>query len=251
MKRKLSLLSSVLFVLVIMPVNAKELIFASYEGAPPSTYKNDQGEMVGITVDIANEIGKRLAIPIKTKIYPRNRIAEILVKGDAHIMEFMIPAWLPKTKDKLNWSIPFLSEKDFFVVHKDSGIEINSYSDFNGYKIGTRRGFFYSQKLTKLFENNSVKRVDVDTYEQLYKMLLLKRIDIIIASSFVTEYFIKQDLRFKENFTIQTLVDSSHELQFPCSKNMPIALEDLNRVLTEIEKDNTLDKILAKYGIIN
>lgn len=110
---------------------------ATNSGWPPQSYLNDQNEMVGFDIDVANEIAKRLGV--KTTFDTPEWA--VMTGGHWHGRWDIAVGSITPTKARsqvIDFAGVYYYSPYVFAVHKDS--KAQSRDDLNGKKIGVETG---------------------------------------------------------------------------------------------------------------
>ena len=85
--------------------------------------------------------------------------------------------------------------------------------------------------------------------EAVFRFLLAGRADIYLESD-INLYYNSRQAGVEDRVQILPLRGETTELRFGLSKRSPLAprMADLNRVVSEMRADGTIDRILSSYG---
>jgi polar amino acid transport system substrate-binding protein len=121
----------------------------------------------GITVDLAVELGARLAIPVELICFDAARKSfEALKAGEADICFLAIE---PAREADVAFTAPYVVIEGVFVVPDGSEITTADEVDRDGVRIGVKRGSAYDLFLSRTVRRASVLRGDegVDIFREL------------------------------------------------------------------------------------
>ena len=117
----------------------------------PTSYHNDDKELVGYEIDMLNEIGKRLDLEIE---YQEIGVAEAFTAVDSGKVDLSVNNFdmTEARKEKYNFSIPYKYSVGGYIVREDgsSGLEAADLSDWTGKKAGGGAGTQYMKLAEKL-----------------------------------------------------------------------------------------------------
>jgi len=110
----------------------------------------------GVTVDIARELGARLAVPVDLVCFAAARDSlAAMVRGDAGICFLAIE---PARAAEVAFTAPYVVIEGTFVVREDSGITTLADVDREHVRIGVNEGSAYDLFLSRTLKRASVVR---------------------------------------------------------------------------------------------
>jgi polar amino acid transport system substrate-binding protein len=118
-------------------MSSKALKVATNSGWPPQSFLDDNNEMVGFDIDVANEIAKRLGVEVSLDTPEWN----VMTGGRWHGRWDVAVGSITPTKARahaLDFAAVYYFSPYVFVVHKDSAA--TSRADLNGKVIGVETG---------------------------------------------------------------------------------------------------------------
>lgn len=246
MKKNLQVVLALMLVLVLAlspkTVSAKEnddkvLKMATNSTFPPYEFIKD-GQIVGIDVEIAQELAKRMGYELKIMDMEFNTIISSIESGKANLGLAGMTV-TEERKKSVNFSIPYAKSVQVIIVKDES--EIKSLDDLEGKKIGTQLGTTGDIYAKDDFGEEAVQSFD----KHADAILALKsgKIDLVMIDEMTGKEFLKNNSDLK---SLETPY-ASEEYAIAVGKNNEKLLEDINRVLVDMKEDKSLDKIIAKY----
>ena len=120
------------------------------------TRKNESGELFGVSVDLMQELAKRLGVPLEMVIYEQpGQVADDATKG---VWDIAILA-IEKTRAKTISFSPAMTEIEAgYVVHLNSTLKSTEEVDAEGIKIAAPEKAGYELYLTSALNNASILR---------------------------------------------------------------------------------------------
>lgn len=209
----------------------------------PSSYYNDNNELVGYDVDVAKEVAARLGVDIKFKEYNVDGQIASLTKGEADFAanDFGITADRAK---KFSLSEPIKHSFDSMIVRQSDDSGIASLEDLAGKKAAGEPNTSYM----KLAEEYGAKLVTYDnaTNDQYLTDVANGRTDVIL-----NDYYLqKMSLAALPNIPVKILENvyfNPNETGFLFVKEHNALREKINNVLADMQKDGTLKGISENY----
>jgi polar amino acid transport system substrate-binding protein len=119
--------------------------------------KGANGEALGITVDLARELGKRLGVPVELVIFDAAGKAFEGLKGGLDIGFLAIE---PVRAADVDFTAPYVLIEGTYMVPKDSALKAIDDVDRAGVRIGVNKGSAYDLFLTRTLKNATLLRSD-------------------------------------------------------------------------------------------
>lgn len=217
----------------------KLLMIWSGENSPPFVIESNQG----ILPSIGNEIAAALKTKSLLQKIPRKRFEQSLISGQGHLYCKANPAWFSKD-DNLVWSVPIHQERNVIVTTRKNQ-HFKTIDEFKGLKVATTLGYRYAEEFESAIKNKTIE-VDVGKNEFYnIKKIDLKRIDAAIVSDIIYRYYQNQNPQTAT--TESATVISTHDIQCVVSRNIPFGHEKVLRIIKDLVKNGTFQKIFSKY----
>ena len=224
----------------------EELIILTGE-FPPLSY-TEKGVPKGISVEIANEIQKKLGKNIKYKFVPWAR-GYNQTQTDSNTVLFSTT----RTEERENlfkWVGPIVERTFSFYKRSNSNITVENIDSAKKYKIGVMRESCNDQLLTKF----KFPKLDKVVNEDLnLKKLLAKRVDLIFTDNAQAELQIsklkKDGFNFNKVEIIACYPVEKHSSYFAFNINTSDEIvTKWQKALDELYADGTVLNILKKYN---
>lgn len=214
----------------------------------PTSYYNDDKELIGYEIDMLNEIGERLDIDID---YQEIGVAEAFTSVDSGKVDIAVNNFdtTPERLEKYNFSIPYKYSVGGMIVREDGSSDITAkdLSDWKGKKAGGGAGTQYM----KIAEKQGAEPVIYDnvTNDIYLRDVSTGRTDFIpndyytqkVAVKFVTEQY--PDIKVK----LGDVQYNPTEQGIVMSKTDNSLKKKLDSVIEEMKEDGTLKAISEKY----
>ncbi len=189
---------------------AKELTLAVHP-APPFIIPGEGFNVdasKGVDIDIIKEIAQNLGITVKLKYCAWHACLKKIEHGNIDILSFA-----NKRTERESFlyylSHPYLTENPTAVYTRiDDPRNINRYEDLLSLqRVGLLR---YAAHYPRLDQDQEIKKVYVNSAEQLFPMLALGRLDAIIVAQRVADYRIKVN-GFDDSLKLVYQLPSGHQ----------------------------------------
>ena len=120
--------------------------------------KGHNGEALGITVDLARELGRRLGVPVELVIFDAaGKAFEALKAGKTDIGFLAIE---PVRAADVDFTAPYVLIEGTYMVPKDSALQKIDDVDKPGVRIGVNRNSAYDLFLTRSLKSATLQRSD-------------------------------------------------------------------------------------------
>lgn len=212
-------------------VMVTEACFAPYE-----YYEN--GEIVGVDVDIAKEIAKELGKELVIKDIAFDSIINEVRTGKADIGAAGI-SYSDERAKKVDFSINYSVSKQVVIVKNDSFI--NSIKDINDKKIAVQLGSVADTYVTENYKNAEIVRQK--KYLAAIEDLKVGKVDLVVMDELPAKEIIEKNSGIK-------ILDgelTSDSYGMIVKKGNTELLETVNKVLNRLSNDGSIDNFIIKH----
>lgn len=213
-------------------------IVVAMEGTwAPWTYHDDNNDLVGYDVEVAQNIAEKLGVEVEFV----EGEWDGLLAGRYDIMVNGVGV-TDERAEKYNFSTPYAYNKTAVIVRGDYD-EISSMEDLKGKKTANTISSTYAAQA----EAYGATVTPVDDLNQTIELLLSNRIDATLNAEVVFNDYKKEHP--DSNIKIATYSDQVEEIAIPIRKgdDTVTLLEAVNDALDEMAKDGTLTELSEKY----
>ena len=217
-------------------------IVVAMEGTwAPWTYHDDNNDLVGYDVEVAQNIAEKLGVEVE---FVEGAWDGLLAGLDAGRYDIMVNGVgvTEERAEKYNFSTPYAYNKTAVIVRGDYD-EISSMEDLKGKKTANTISSTYAAQA----EAYGATVTGVDDLNQTIELLLSKRIDATLNAEVVFNDYKKEHP--EADVKIATYSDQVEEIAIPIRKgdDTVTLLEAVNDALDEMAKDGTLTELSEKY----
>lgn len=210
---------------------------------PPMGFRDDQNNLVGFDIDLANEIGKRLELEvILTPIDWSTK--ELEVNGGKVDVLWNGMTITNARKESMLVSPAYIKNAQVIMVATDS--PINAVADIAGKKIAMQDGSSAQEAYAKCAAaGKESELITAPENISLFQDLKIGRIDAVVVDKVVADYYISQNGEGKLRLLTEELADEEYGFAF-AKDNTAFA----NVVFDEFEKmvaDGTAAEISKKW----
>lgn len=212
----------------------------------PMGFRDNNGELAGFDVDLANEVAKRIGLEIKMQpIDWSMKETELNAKNiDVIWNGYTITE---SRKEKVNFTTPYLNNKQIIVTLADS--PVTSKADLKDKTVAVQKeSSAYDAVIADSEFTASIKNaepVQFDTNNEAFMDLEAKRTNAIVVDEVLARYYMK--LRGAEKYKVLEDNFGEEEYGIGIRKSDAILLEKINTALSEMQKDGKYEEIRNKW----
>lgn len=224
-----------------------EFVVGLDDNYPPAGFRDKAGELVGVDIDLAKEVAKRLGVKVVFKPVQWDGVLLNLKSGEIDLIWNALGI-TPERQKEIGFTDSYMLDRNIIVVK--SGSPIKSKADLEGKKIGLQLGSTaepavkkdpISSKLKEIkkFESPTVALMDLDA----------GRIDAVVTNEMNARYLITTE-KTADKYYILTEEEGDFDKE---PYGVGVRMEDkaflaeLNRVLNEMKADGTAAKISNQW----
>ncbi|WP_020610991.1 amino acid ABC transporter substrate-binding protein [Sediminispirochaeta bajacaliforniensis] len=225
-------------------IRAKGVLVVGLDDSfPPMGFRDESNEIVGFDIDLAKEAAKRLGVKAEFKPVDWDGVILSLNKGDIDVV-WNGMSITESRMEKINFSKPYLDNRQIIVVPKGSAIKEKS--DLAGKVVGLQMG-----SSSEVALNNDAEVAaslgDVKKYSNNVEALLdlaAGRTDAVIVDEIVGRYYISKKPGIYEVISD----DFGSETYGVGIRKSDVKLkQELDKVLDEMKADGSADEISRKW----
>ena len=218
------------------------LIVGATDDYPPFNF-NDNGKIIGIDIDIINEISKRSGITFKKQIMAFNTLIAGL---ESHKIDVSVSGMTvtPERKQSVDFSLPYYKTKYAIISHKTNSYNLQQ---LEGKNVATQTGTTMYDFLTNY--NNSLPKgrskiniITNDNNALIIEMIKNHKVDAVVMEDLQGSVFCK----INKQLVYTTAQDNNGDYAIALVKGSKYR-DVINDILLDMQKDGTLDKIVKKW----
>ena len=212
----------------------------------PMGFRDNNGELTGFDVDLANEVSKRIGLEVKMQpIDWSMKETELNAKNiDVIWNGYTITE---ARKEKVNFTTPYLNNKQIIITLADS--PVTSKADLKDKTVAVQKeSSAYDAVIADAEFTASIKDaqpVQFDTNNEAFMDLEAKRTDAIVVDEVLARYYMK--LRGEESYKVLEDNFGEEEYGIGVRKSDAILLEKINTALAEMQNDGKYEEIRNKW----
>lgn len=235
--KKLFVLVIFVFLLTGCGKNSNQLVMVTEAGFAPYEYY-ENGKIVGVDVDIANEIAKELGKELVIKDVAFDSIINEVKTGKADFGAAGI-SYSDERAKQVDFSINYSVSKQIVIVKTNS--QITSLEDIANKKIAVQLGSVADTYTTSHYNNASIVREK--KYLAAIQDLKDDKVDCVVMDELPAKEIIANNsgLKILEGYLVQ---DSYGMI---VKKGNQELLEAIDRVLERLRNDGTIDSYIVNH----
>ena len=186
--------------------NENQLILVTEAGFAPYEYY-ENGKIVGVDIDIANEIANYIGKELVVKDIAFDSIINELNSGKADFAAAGMSI-TPERLQEVDFSIEYITSNQVVMVRKDSNITMN---EIDGKKIAVQLGNVADSYATKTYKNSKIVRQK--KYLTMVEDLKASKVDLIIMDNLPAQEIIKANDGLKLLPFVKNVCNEYNKLQ--------------------------------------
>ena len=220
----------------VKTIQSGKLIVATNAEFPPYEY-HDGDKIVGIDMEIADAIASKLGLEVEVEDIAFDSVILEVTSGKADVGIAGISA-TEERKQSVDFSDTYTTSKQLIIVKDDSTIA--GAKDLEGKKLGVQTG------TTGDILASDIKDATVERYDKgmdAVQALSQGKIDAVVIDSAVANKFAEEVSGLK--VLDEAYADENYAIAV--KKGNKELLDGVNKALSELKADGTIDSIIAKY----
>lgn len=235
-KKKIIILCILCIIFLTSCSEKKEkLVLATEAGFAPYEYYNN-GEIVGVDIDIAKEIAKELNVDIVVKDIAFDSIISEIKTDKSDIGAAGISYTEERAKE-VDFTIDYMDSKQIIITKQGSSIV--NLENINNAKIAVQLGSVADSYLTENYPNTQIIREK--KYLAAIQDLKDSKVDCVAMDEIPAKELVTNDLVILE----EPLVTDHYGMIV--KKGNTELLNSANKVIQKLKDDGTIDSIMLKH----
>lgn len=235
--KKVLLLVFMLIFLVGCGKNENELIMVTEAGFAPYEYY-DNGEIVGVDVDIANEIAKEMGKKLVVKDVAFDSIINEVKTGKADFGAAGI-SYSDERAEEVDFSVNYSVSKQVVIVKENSSI--TSTKDIGNKKIAVQLGSIADTYVTDNYKNAEIVRQK--KYLAAIEDLKSDKVDAVVMDELPAKEIINSNSGLK--ILEGSLANDSYGMVV--KKGNSELLNIINKVLNRLKEEGKIEEFVIKH----
>jgi len=238
MVKKILLTIIVIFFITGCEKKENTLVMVTEAGFAPYEYY-ENGKIVGVDIEIANEIAKALGKELKIKDIAFDSIVNELKSGKA---DFALAGMsiTPERLKEVDFSIEYTTSRQVVIVRKDSSI--TSINDIYDKKVAVQLGSVADLYFSEDYPNTELVRQK--KYLSMTEDLKANKLDLIVMDELPAKQIVtnNQDLKILNGYVFEDTYGIA------VKKGNTELLEKINEVLKKLKNENKIEEYIIKHS---
>jgi cystine transport system substrate-binding protein len=222
-------------------MEAGEITVAMEGTWAPWTYHDENDELVGFDVEVAQNIAEKLGV---TATFVEGEWDGLLAGLDAGRYDIMVNGvdYTEERAEKYDFSEPYGYIRTALIVRGDN-TDINSFEDLEGKTTANT----ISSTYTQLAESYGAVTTGVDDLNQTIELLLQGRIDATLNAE--VTFYDYMSAHPESDLKVAALTEEANNVCIPLRKGEDSASlrEAINQAIEELRAEGVLSEISVKY----
>lgn len=218
-----------------------ELVIATEGTWAPWTYHNEQDELVGFDIEVAQAVCEKLGLTARFVEGEWDGLLAGLETGRYDTMANGVDI-TPDREEKYDFSVPYAYIRTALMVREDDD-SIQSFEDLKGKSTANTISSTYAA----LAEQYGAQVTGVDDLNQTIELLLQGRIDATLNAEVTYQDYIAQHP--DANIRVAAYTEEANHIAMPFRKGAETESlrTEADKALEELREDGTLAEISQKY----
>lgn len=201
----------------------------------------------GLLKSLGDRIAEKLGTSAEHSIWSRRRTESAVLAGEADIACYLSPIWSDEARDGL-WTIPVLPQIERVVAVHGRHLPSQVPQDFKGLRVAIMLGYHY-RSIQGLFDAREAQPVEDTRVENLFRLVLTDRADVLITSEAEIEGQFRQFPSQRERFDVSKQAFTTVDTQCLVSPKSPWSLAQINVALKSLAASGEIGRLAARYGL--
>ena len=227
---------------------AEKLRVATEGAYPPFNFINEQGQVAGFDIDIAQELCRRLEKDCEIITVPWKELLAGLIAGKYDVVIASM-AKTPEREQQVEFTDSYYRTHNVFIGRAENRIANVKPETVRGKVLATQDGTVQSEYLRQHYQGVATLKL-TDTFIKAFSMLASGDADVVLADNLTAFEFLRSDAG--QGFDIigeplSTINSASESAYLQVRKGNVHLRDSINAALRSLWLDGTHHKINARY----
>ncbi len=215
---------------------------------PPFTPDKFGKVTEGLSYELMRAVFSELDTEIDLELVPQKRMLSYLESGQKDAAT-VISVNAERSR-YLEFSDVIIKKQEFvyYLADRSPPLDWKDFQDLRGLRIGVTAGHNYGDKFQQAAKQLPLTLEEVNSEEQNFKKLLERHIDVLLCNESTANTFLRQAPYLGKIVPAsKPYYAKDYHIGFSRKSPARTLIPKVNAAIQELQKDGTLQKILAKY----
>lgn len=227
-----------------------QLLMLTNAPFPPYEFYAADGDLVGVDIDIARSIARRLGVELTVSIRPFDELLPALAAGEAD----MVLAGLTINDERLkqaSFSLPYIDAMQYLIIPSTANIKV--LEDLGGKTVGAQAGSTGEEIIAKAIADGALRKTGcqllalADPAEAVAKVLRGELDAVVVDDTVALQLTAGHAALSATPLFSQSGAMLSEQYGVAVAPSNPELLSAVNEVITELKNSGELSAKIKKY----
>ncbi len=223
-----------------------KLVLGTASGYPPFEFVSveNNGNVIGIDVELAQAVANKLGVELVVKDMPFGELVTALSAGTCDI----VIAGMPETEERakvVDFSKVYVNDEQTIIVRAEDADKYSALTDFAGKNVDVEMGA--SSETVAKDELTDAKVKPLSLIADCFLELQQGKCDAVVTGMVVGKQYVVNNSAYAELSNIK-FVNKDKPTQACVAKGNPEFLELVNEVIKENQDNGNFDKWIEQYS---
>ncbi len=227
-----------------------QLLMLTNAPFPPYEFYAADGDLVGVDIDIARRIARRLGVELSVSIRPFDELLPALAAGEAD----MVLAGLTINPERLklaSFSLPYIDAMQYLIIPSTATIKV--LEDLGGKTVGAQAGSTGEELIAKAIADGPLRKTGcqllalADPAEAVVKVLNGELEAMVVDDTVALQLTAGHAVLSATPLFSQSGAMLSEQYGVAVSPGNPELLSAVNEVIIELKSSGELSTMIKKY----
>lgn len=207
----------------------------------------EKGRYTGIAVEICREAIRRSGHTSIVVEMPQKRRDLVEWGKSVDIEPGCERSWRIHHEAVSVYTDPYIQTRNVIVVRKGTHSGTGSLLEFYGTTIGANLGYYYTDGLSRAFDQGLIHRDDCGAGHNLISKLVNRRLNAIVSDTYEWKYWMKRLNQDLSGYLEAYRFSHMNQLSIRLHKDRAGLVPALNQALEQMKADRTISKIVRQF----
>ncbi|PSQ16992.1 basic amino acid ABC transporter substrate-binding protein [Halobacteriales archaeon QS_8_69_26] len=222
----------------------EEIVPGTASGFAPFEYINDDGDLVGFDVELAEEAIDRAGYGVGDWVDQEFDTLLASLQNEDFDLAAAALSITPERQQNVDFTDPYYEVNQAVVVREGGDFSPSGTDDLSGRVIGAQGGTTGEGEVDKLIDDGVVDEDDKRTYDNY--VLAIEDLENGNIDAVVVDVPVARNFADSRSVEVAFTIETGEQYAF-AMRNGDERIPEINDALTEIQDDGTYDDLVQKY----